>query len=70
MPEPADALAGQTIETAWEKNLSAEERELLHEIFRALRVIRYGSVLITVHDGRVAEIQKTERIRKSAAKHA
>jgi hypothetical protein len=47
-----------------EKSLSRDEQELLQEIFRALRVLRYGSVVLTVHDGHVVEIQKTERIRK------
>ena len=68
MPELAAAPTGQPAEPISEKNLSADERELLHEIFRALRVIRYGSVLITVHDGHVVEIQKTERIRKALHK--
>jgi hypothetical protein len=51
-----------------EKKLSLPERELLHEVLLALRVIRYGSVILTVHDGHVVEIQKIERIRKGTAK--
>ena len=51
-----------------ERELSLNEQELLQEILRSLRVIRYGSVLITVHDGHVVEIQRTERIRKGASK--
>ncbi len=47
------------------KELSASERELLRELLHALRTIRYGSVVLTVHDGRVVEIHKTERIRRS-----
>jgi hypothetical protein len=51
-----------------ETDLSIVERELLQEVLRALRVIRYGSVVLTVHDGHVVEIQKTERIRKGSGK--
>jgi hypothetical protein len=51
-----------------ERDLPIVERELLQEVLRALRVIRYGSVVITVHDGHIVEIQKTERIRKGSAK--
>ena len=53
-----------------EKDLSVAERELLQEVLRALRVIRYGSVVLTVHDGHVVEIQKIERIRKGSAKQS
>jgi hypothetical protein len=44
--------------------LSAEE-DLLRELMVALRGIRYGSVLLAVHDGRVVEINKTTRIRRT-----
>ena len=57
-----------TVPTDAEKDLSIVEKELLREVLRALRVIRYGTVVLTVHDGHVVEIQKTERIRKSSAK--
>lgn len=49
----------------WEQGLSAGERDLLREVVLALRSIRYGSVVLTVHDGRIVELNKTERIRKS-----
>jgi hypothetical protein len=51
-----------------ERDLLPSERELLQEVLRAVRLIRYGSVLLTMHDGRVVEIQKTERIRQGSAK--
>jgi hypothetical protein len=51
-----------------ERDLLPSERELLQEVLRAVRLIRYGSVLLTMHDGHVVEIQKTERIRKGSAK--
>jgi len=51
----------------WERDLSPSERELLREVALALRGIRYGSVVLTVHDGRIVELNKTERIRKNSA---
>jgi hypothetical protein len=53
--------------TDWEQGLSTAERELLREVALALRSIRYGSVVLTVHDGRIVELNKTERIRKTSA---
>ncbi len=50
----------------WQHDFSTAERELLREVALALRSIRYGSVVLTVHDGRVVELNKTERIRKNA----
>jgi hypothetical protein len=51
--------------TDWQKGLTAGEADLLHEVALALRTIRYGSVVLTVHDGRIVELNKTERIRKN-----
>jgi hypothetical protein len=51
----------------WQFELSSSERELLREVALALRGIRYGSVVLTVHDGRIVELNKTERIRKTTA---
>jgi len=50
----------------WHRELSASEQELLREVTQALRSIRYGSIVIAVHEGRIVEINKTERIRKSS----
>ena len=47
-----------------EGRLSLSEKELLQEVIRALRSIRFGSVVLTVHDRRLVEIHKTERIRR------
>ena len=52
--------------TDMEQGLSASERSLLREVICALRAIRYGSVVLTVHDGRLVELSKTERIRNSS----
>jgi hypothetical protein len=49
-----------------ENDLSATEVELLREVIRSLRSVRYGSVNLTVHDGRLVEIQKLERIRMAS----
>ncbi len=43
--------------------LSPAELKLLRELIVALRGLRYGSVNLTVHDGHLVEIQKTEKIR-------
>ena len=51
--------------TDWQMGLTAGEVELLQEVALALRNIRYGSVVLTVHDGRIVELNKTERIRKN-----
>ena len=56
---------GTTVSPEWERGFSSTERELLREVALALRSIRYGSVVLTVHDGRVVELNKTERIRKN-----
>jgi hypothetical protein len=50
----------------WDQGLSTSEREMLREAVLAVRQIRYGSVMVTIHDGRIVEINKTERIRKNS----
>jgi hypothetical protein len=64
---PGGNTMSVTNSTDWQKGLTAGEAELLHEVARALRTIRYGSVVLTVHDGRIVELNKTERIRKNGA---
>jgi hypothetical protein len=49
--------------TTFEEALTQDERELLWQLIEALRSLRYGSLLLTVHDGQLVEIQKTEKIR-------
>lgn len=44
--------------------LSADERELVREVVRAVRSIRFGSIVLTIHEGTLVEIQKTEKIRR------
>lgn len=43
--------------------LTHSERELLVRLVNAVHAMRYGSVTLTVHDGKLVEIHKTERIR-------
>jgi hypothetical protein len=45
--------------------LPENERELFHELARAVRTIAYGSIVLTIHEGRLVEISKTIRLRKS-----
>jgi hypothetical protein len=61
------STASTSSTTNWQQDLSPSERDLLREVALALRGIRYGSVVLTVHDGRIVELNKTERIRKSGA---
>jgi hypothetical protein len=51
----------------WERDLTPSERELLKELALAVRTIRYGSVVLTIHDGRIIEMSRTERVRKNPA---
>jgi hypothetical protein len=46
------------------ESLSSEECELLTEVVRALRSIRFGSVALTIHEGKLVEVQKIEKIRR------
>jgi hypothetical protein len=50
----------EALESDW-----AGEGELLVEFIRALQTIRFGSIVVTLHDGRIVEVQKTERIRRN-----
>jgi hypothetical protein len=46
-----------------ESQLMKPEVELLQQVAEAIQSIRYGSVTIIVHDGRVTEVQRNERLR-------
>jgi len=50
----------------WGRRSSAAEADLLREAIRALMGIRYGAVILTVHDGRLVEVHRTERFRRKA----
>jgi hypothetical protein len=36
---------------------------LLQELVRALRSIRYGTVELVIHDGRVVQLERREKVR-------
>ena len=46
---------------------AAVSPELLQQIGNAIRSMRYGTVQITVHNARVAQIDKVERVRFAPA---
>ncbi|MDZ4099038.1 MAG: YezD family protein [Methylophilaceae bacterium] len=37
--------------------------EIIQELVNAIEQLRYGSVEITVHDGRVTQIERREKVR-------
>ena len=59
---PSDSGAIDSLEAI----LRPEEKELLRELIQDLRTIRYGSIVLVMHDGRLVEISKTVRTRKSS----
>lgn len=36
---------------------------LLHELRQALRSIRFGSIELVIHDGRVVQLERCEKVR-------
>jgi hypothetical protein len=43
--------------------LTQEEQEVIVEVVRLLRKLRYGTVLLVVQDGKVVQIEMAEKIR-------
>ena len=39
------------------------DARIIEEIMRSIRQIRYGEVVVTVHDAKVVQIEKTEKKR-------
>jgi hypothetical protein len=60
------SLNGRTTEDL-EKALSSNESQVLRELAEGIRGIRYGSIVLVVHDGRLVEVTKTVRLRTSRA---
>jgi hypothetical protein len=56
------SLNGKTTDDL-EKALVSNEGRALREIAEGIRSIRYGSIRLVVHDGRLVEVTKTVRIR-------
>ncbi len=50
------------------EGLSPAELKTLRDVIVALRTLRYGSVNLAVHDGRLVEIEKVEKIRMNNQK--
>jgi len=42
---------------------NVQTSEVIHEILRAVQELRFGSIEITVHEGRVTQIERREKIR-------
>jgi|WetSurMetagenome_2_1015567.scaffolds.fasta_scaffold00013_56 hypothetical protein len=49
------------------EDLEVNEKVLLASLIKALRNVRFGHILITVHDSNVVQIEKTEKIRPDKA---
>jgi hypothetical protein len=43
--------------------LTQEEQEVILEVVRLLRRLRFGTVLLVVQDGKVVQIEMAEKIR-------
>jgi hypothetical protein len=43
--------------------LTQEEQEVILQVVRLLRKVRFGTVLLVVQDGRVVQIEMAEKIR-------
>jgi len=50
--------------------LHKHDSELLEEIVQAIRSITFGSIVLTIHDGQVVEVTKTERVRKNSVQRS
>lgn len=47
----------------WESTSDEQGPEVAIEILRAVKEIRFGSVEVVVHDGRVVQIERKEKFR-------
>jgi hypothetical protein len=45
------------------ESVGLDSPDLVQHVLRALRGMRYGSIELTVHDGRVVQIERTEKLR-------
>lgn len=51
------------------ENIGSHDRELLLKVLEAIKSISYGSIQITIHDSRVVQIEKTEKIKVRETKN-
>jgi hypothetical protein len=56
-------LAGASSAAELEAALTESGPEIIRELIHGLKTIRYGSIALTLHDGRLVEINKTVKIR-------
>ncbi|GIQ69531.1 DUF2292 domain-containing protein [Xylanibacillus composti] len=42
---------------------SEKEKEIIHYIQQSLSDIQYGSIHIVIHEGRIVQIERTEKLR-------
>jgi len=57
-------MPGREVRELWPPAVvTAEEQAVLHEVLKALRQVRYGSITIIVQDRRVVQIDRTEKTR-------
>lgn len=54
--------------TAKPAGLTSEEEEVLAKVLEALRQIKFGYIQITIQDGRVVQIDRTEKQRLSGSR--
>ena len=45
---------------------ASQKPALVQEILRAVESVKFGSIEITVHEGRVTQIEKREKVRISS----
>jgi hypothetical protein len=65
--EPQEVRAIENDEVSSRRELEAALAhcgpDVIRELVKGLRTIRYGSILLTIHEGQLVEISKTVRIR-------
>jgi hypothetical protein len=61
--ETKQIAAGSDLPAGVPPELLGTPREVLESLARLLREVRYGSIEITVHEGRVTQIERREKVR-------
>lgn len=56
-------MANQGTHAGVERRDETSRRQIVEELLRSLRDIRFGSVEIVIHDSRVVRIERRERVR-------
>ncbi len=67
LPAPDQSQDDPSSGSLLERALRRCGPEAIREIVNGLQTIRYGSILLTLHEGQLVEISKTIRIRPSSA---